>query len=415
MKKLSLKTSAITIGIAASFTLFINDSIAFASSVQDLQSKKDIIQEDRSELESGIKKAQQELNQLKSEQDKMDSEIKRLDMLISDINQRIRDKSEEISNTKIKIDELKEEISDLQDRIQKREDLLKERVRSYQQTGNIGYLDVIMGSQTFSDFIDRVGAVATIVNADGDLIREHLEDKELLEKKEVEVKEKLENLQQFLDDMKTMKQDLDVQKKEKDDIMTSLKSEEETLENETLNLEEEKSVLTSQEDAIGKAIDLENTRKNGTEKMGQAATQNNGLKSFDSNSGEWTKPAQGRLTSSLGERWNKFHAGIDIANGADVPIVAAADGVVSRSYYSTSYGNVIFISHSINGQIYTTVYAHMDSRSVQAGESVSKGQQVGIMGNTGQSFGQHLHFEMHKGEWNASKSNAINPLDYMSI
>ena len=110
-----------------------------------------------------------------------------------------------------------------------------------------------------------------------------------------------------------------------------------------------------------------------------------------------------------------MHYGVDIANSSDVPIVAAADGVVVRSYYSTSYGNAVFISHSINGQVYTTVYAHMESRMVSNGQTVSKGQQIGIMGNTGQSFGQHLHFELHKGPWTASKSGAINPVGIVPL
>ena len=67
------------------------------------------------------------------------------------------------------------------------------------------------------------------------------------------------------------------------------------------------------------------------------------------------------------------------------------------------------ISHSINGQTYTTVYAHLNSRSVGNMQTVSKGQVIGYMGNTGDSFGQHLHFELHRGGWNAAKSNAINP------
>ena len=53
--------------------------------------------------------------------------------------------------------------------------------------------------------------------------------------------------------------------------------------------------------------------------------------------------------------------------------------------------------------------------SVSAGQVVSKGQQVGYMGNTGHSYGQHLHFELHKGAWNAAKSNAVNPLNYLSM
>lgn len=128
---------------------------------------------------------------------------------------------------------------------------------------------------------------------------------------------------------------------------------------------------------------------------------------------EFIQPAVGRYTSGFEKRDGQMHHGLDIAASGIVPVVAAAEGVVTRSYYSTSYGNVVFISHNINGQTYTTVYAHLKSRSVSAGQKVKRGQQLGIMGNTGQSEGQHLHFEIHKGEWNAQKSNAMDPKTYI--
>ncbi|EEL31402.1 SH3 domain-containing protein [Bacillus toyonensis] len=128
---------------------------------------------------------------------------------------------------------------------------------------------------------------------------------------------------------------------------------------------------------------------------------------------EFIQPAVGRYTSGFEKRGGQMHHGLDIAASGIVPIVAAAEGVVTRSYYSTSYGNVVFISHNINGQTYTTVYAHLKSSSVSAGQKVKRGQQLGIMGNTGQSEGQHLHFEIHKGEWNAQKSNAMDPKTYI--
>ncbi len=53
------------------------------------------------------------------------------------------------------------------------------------------------------------------------------------------------------------------------------------------------------------------------------------------------------------------------------------------------------------------------SRTVKEGDSVTQGQTIGVMGETGQAYGQHLHFEMHKGGWNINKSNAVNPLDYL--
>src|SRR5690606_34628755 len=97
-----------------------------------------------------------------------------------------------------------------------------------------------------------------------------------------------------------------------------------------------------------------------------------------------------------------------------VPVVAAADGYVFRSYFSSCYGNVIFIMHVINRQVYTTVYAHLEPRLVGEGQRVRKGQVIGYMGNTGESSGPHLHFELHRGQWNPAKSNAVNPLDYIN-
>ncbi|WP_425388928.1 peptidoglycan DD-metalloendopeptidase family protein [Bacillus marinisedimentorum] len=125
-------------------------------------------------------------------------------------------------------------------------------------------------------------------------------------------------------------------------------------------------------------------------------------------------PTQGVLTSDVGSRWNSYHAGIDISQHGTVKVIAAASGVVERSYYSSSYGNVIFISHTINGQKYTTVYAHLRDRLVSEGQRVTQGQSIGHQGNTGNSNGQHLHFELHKGDWNQNKTNAVNPLDYLN-
>jgi murein DD-endopeptidase MepM/ murein hydrolase activator NlpD len=163
---------------------------------------------------------------------------------------------------------------------------------------------------------------------------------------------------------------------------------------------------------------MERKRREAEGKSQPNKTTNGQTSSNNSNSsmggGNFIWPTAGTLTSNMGSRWNAFHTGIDIAKGGTVPVVAAASGTVSRSYYSSSYGNVVFISHYVDGQLYTTVYAHMRSRSVSSGQTVSQGQVLGYQGNTGMSFGQHLHFELHKGPWNASKSNAVNPLDYLN-
>lgn len=130
--------------------------------------------------------------------------------------------------------------------------------------------------------------------------------------------------------------------------------------------------------------------------------------------GLFMKPTKGTLTSGFGKRWGTLHSGVDIAQGGLVPVVAAADGVVSKSYLSTSYGNCVFILHNLEGRTYETIYAHMRNRAVGEGDRVKKGQFIGYMGNTGQSYGQHLHFEIHVGRWNMSKSNAVNPLMFIN-
>lgn len=130
----------------------------------------------------------------------------------------------------------------------------------------------------------------------------------------------------------------------------------------------------------------------------------------------FVKPATGKFTSGFkGARPN--HMGIDIAAGGIVTIKASAAGKVSRSWKHATLGECVMIVHNIKGQTYETVYAHMrvGSRKVKVGDSVTQGQALGLMGNTGRSTGQHLHFEIHKPRWNGTQSNAVNPLNYVKI
>ncbi|RYI27970.1 peptidase M23 [Bacillus infantis] len=442
-KSIAAFSFATAVGLGSIFG-GIPASQASASKISDLESKKNQIQEQRSGNDSKINSADSEINRLQGEQDKVSKELERLSLSISDTETKIKEKTEQIASTKEEIEKLKAEIVVITERINKRNEMLKDRARSFQENGGmVSYLDVLMGAQNFSDFIDRVGAVATIVEADQDILREHEADKKLLEETQAKVESELSSLEKMRTDLESMKKQLNAQKAEKNKLMASLKNQEEHKHAEKLNLEEENELLAAQEAAIKQAIELEKkhqaelARQAELERQRRAAaaaaakknSSSGSSSSSSSNSsnsggggggpvssapsisgGNFTKPAAGVVTSGLGQRWGTFHAGVDIAKSGTVPIVAAADGVVIRSYFSSSYGNAVFIAHSIDGQVYTTVYAHMSSRSIGTGATVSKGQQIGIMGNTGDSQGQHLHFELHRGPWNASKSNAINPI-----
>lgn len=129
-----------------------------------------------------------------------------------------------------------------------------------------------------------------------------------------------------------------------------------------------------------------------------------------SNSG-WARPASGRITSPFGYRIHpvtgqqgSFHAGVDIAGSG--PIRASRAGTVTQASYSGSYGYTVIIDH---GNGYSTLYAHMQPNlSVAPGQSVSQGQQLGIMGTTGRSTGVHLHFEVRK------NGSVVNPMNYIN-
>ncbi|WP_406945209.1 peptidoglycan DD-metalloendopeptidase family protein [Halobacillus sp. SY10] len=122
--------------------------------------------------------------------------------------------------------------------------------------------------------------------------------------------------------------------------------------------------------------------------------------------GDFTWPAVGgEITSKQGERWGRYHKGIDIAGVSDKTIKAADNGKVVEAGYRNSFGNKVVIDH---GNGYETTYAHLSSIDVKKGETVKKGEKLGVMGTTGRSTGVHLHFEIHK------EGSLENPLSHVS-
>jgi len=103
------------------------------------------------------------------------------------------------------------------------------------------------------------------------------------------------------------------------------------------------------------------------------------------------RPVSGTITSRFGVRSRGTHTGLDIAAPKGTPIKAAAGGTVTYSGYKGSYGNLLVISH---GNGVTTYYAHCSVLNVKAGQSVSQGQVIALVGSTGNSTGPHLHLEV---------------------
>ncbi|MBQ7488987.1 MAG: M23 family metallopeptidase [Bacteroidales bacterium] len=115
------------------------------------------------------------------------------------------------------------------------------------------------------------------------------------------------------------------------------------------------------------------------------------------------------ISSGFGSRYHPIlktlrkHTGVDIAAPKGTPVYATADGVVSRENGGSGYGINVVINH---GYSYKTVYAHLSKKSVKPGQKIKRGQLIGYVGNTGLSFGSHLHYEVRKNDI------PVNPVHY---
>ncbi len=111
-----------------------------------------------------------------------------------------------------------------------------------------------------------------------------------------------------------------------------------------------------------------------------------------------------RFTSGFGPRWGRMHNGSDFAAAHGSPIYATADGVVSHAGWSAGYGQMIKVRHDFGVE---TRYAHLSRIHVRVGQSISRGDRIGDMGNSGRSTGTHLHYEIRE------SGKPVNPMTYI--
>ncbi len=126
---------------------------------------------------------------------------------------------------------------------------------------------------------------------------------------------------------------------------------------------------------------------------------------------QWPYPVGVPITYGFGMRDGRMHEGTDFIPGTGAQIQAVADGVVRiATDNGGAFGVTIVIDHLIDGDLISTRYAHMQytSRQVEVGDTVKVGQYIGRTGNTGRSFGDHLHFEILQGG-----SQAIDPIPWL--
>lgn len=381
---------------------------AYAKSEGDLKQKINNIKVKEQNNTNELKKIQSQLKVNKQKQDNIEAQVNNLEHKILQLKDTIKAKEDKIHSTQVDIKKNKRTINTIMKRIESRDKLIKERVRSYYVKGApANLLEILFNSKSFSDLISRAFAINAIVQADQRILQKQKDDKASLEQEQQSLTTNLKQLNDDLEMTNELKKQVDKQIAIKESFEKKLKTEASELEQLAMSKQEEADLLASQKIAAQASLEL---WKSDPPSVGHSQKVSKSILSW---------PTEGSVTSGYGSRWGSFHQGIDISTNdyykRDIPIRAAADGVVARSYRSSSYGNVVFLSSTINGQLYTTVYAHMKYLPlVNAQETVKRGQVIGYMGQTGEVTGPHLHFEVYKGPWtSAPHPGTVNPLNYL--
>lgn len=301
------------------------------------------------------------------------------EQLIEELDRMIEVKTEEIAQKEIDIE--------------KQYNLCLERLRYSYEEGTTGYLEMILDSDSLSDFLSRIERVASILDYDKSLLARYEKEKnELIEAKET-LEAASEQKKSVLEQLEADKADYSSQLAETNSYISNLEADE----SEALKAYYE---AKAQEEKLDKEL---------TAYLVQLQEKLN--KQYVGGVLNWPIALQyNHISSNYGGRTlygvYDFHGGIDISRMPEgTKILAANSGTVVVATYHYSYGNYIIIDH---GGGMSTLYAHASKLLVSVNQEVTTGQAIAIVGSTGYSSGTHLHFEVRK--------NGVrqNPLEYVN-
>ena len=383
MKKSIFKIFTAVLSLVMLLTVFaVTPSAASASEIRQnisaLESKSKA-------LESEIKELQGQINSQKQLKAKLEEKI-------AVVQQQINVCNSEISKINAEIDKNNKEIA--ADKL-----AYKKRLRAIHESNSGSNVQILLGSKTFSEFLQLAQYTSAVSKRDQKLITElkaKIEENERLLAEQVEIKKTVTQKQKELQEENDKIQA----------VINQMDSSQTQLENNNAKIEKQ-------------IKDYNNTLN---------SMLNSSSSSLVYDGGAFLWPVPGYYGISAGWQSNDSvhngrHYGIDISGGgiAGKPIVAIADGKVTRSNNSCThnykkygscgcgggYGNYVTIDHGQkDGKSYSATYGHMVSTAVSAGAYVKKGQVIGYVGTTGWSTGYHLHFGLAvNGSW-------VNPMNY---
>ncbi len=372
--------------------------------LNDVKREIDAIEKELKEHKSQAEQLSEEIAKTEEELKRTEDELKKINNNINAAEKKIQLKEEEI---RLKIEQIQvkeDEIAEVEEWLAQQDELVKIRIRAIYESGAISYLEVLLSSSGFNDFLTRFNYLKSILDSDVALFNQINEEREKLETQRDELEVQRGELEVQRDEMESQRQALLALRRSQVDTqqqidrqsraMSQLRSEVEQVidarERAIRDLEAESKQIQS---LINKLLE-EQRSKSGAAPTGKLA---------------WPVPGYNRITSYFGNRIHpitgqaSFHSGIDIGAPTGVPIVAAESGTVILARYYGGYGNCVIIDHG-GGMV--TVYAHAHTLNSSVGQNVSRGQRIAAVGSTGFSTGPHLHFEVR------INGGTVNPLSY---
>lgn len=407
MKKICQKI----VGMILILTLLsMNISIAVTQSdIDNQKNEQKKINNEQAELEEKQKQVEAKKSETMKQVESISSQIYGYQSQINDLETQIND-----ANLKIK--EAEQKLSENQEEYEKKQEMFKQRLVAVYEEGETTYLDFLLTSQSLTDFISNYYLVSELAEMDAELIERIEKQKEEIETSKKQIEESKQKLTTAKASKENVANELKSAKSEKDKYVAQLSEEEKKLEKEIQELKQANDKIANEiriaEEKYKKQLEeLQNNSNNNGNSSGNSS---------GSSSGFLAHPVSGPITAKEYYSSGKFHGAIDYGISVGTPVHAAADGVVmSTANLSTSYGTYVVIRH-VNGL--QTYYAHgtYGSISVSPGQTVKKGQKIMLSGNTGNSSGPHLHFEVRKAPYSYNgyatgygQDSRVNPLSYM--
>ena len=376
---------ALAVIMTMSAMLYVMPSAAFAvtqSEIDSLRSQKNALKDQKSDIQATINSLQGQQNaqiDLKNALDEKNAitvkQILTLNAQIDLHTELIAQKTEEVEEAQKVADEQLEKY--------------KVRVRAMEESGRYSYSEVLFGANSIGEFISLIDDIGDIMRSDKELeksYRESVAELKAVKAEYEEAKAEMESSKKELEALK-VQQEKDIA--EAAAVISSLQS----------DISSNSSFL-SQLSAQEKALQAEiNKKVNELNEQQKPNNGNNGSSVVGNGNLVWPSYCT-YITSRQGPRIHpvtgefKNHGGTDIGASYGTAIWAADSGTVVRSSdgWNGGWGNYVMINHG-NGM--QTLYAHMSSRAVSVGQTVSRGQVIGYVGSTGMSTGAHLHFEMY--------------------